>query len=525
LKKLLLISIFNLFSQRLIRLWRTFFICQICLAINCLAQPNNKGPYEAGWTSATLNREGRTLSTIIYYPSFVEGSETQIDTLHGPYQTIAFGHGFFMQNSYYISHFKHLASYGFVVIAPQFPDNNHLQLSYDLTFCVNYIKSQNSNSSSRFFNLMDVTKAGLSGHSMGGGASLLAAANDSTITVAAPLAAAETNPSAINVMNQIKGVVYLISAQNDGITPPPQHQIPMFSNANPVKALPLIKGANHTKFMDTRIWDWTDPNGYLTASQQLSITRKYLASIFNLFLKEDSSYFNYAFGNLAQSDTSIIFQYQLKPLTPKTFNLISPQDTLYQSGTTFLWHSTYSLNLYDQIEYELIVAVDEQFNNVVFQMGQLIDTTYSTQLQNGQYYWKVKAYTSQSTFTFSNVLSFFIDTPTDIKSETDSPSEIYLEQNYPNPFNPSTNIGFRIYDGGFVSLKIYDILGNEVATLVDEYKPAGTYEVEFNTSSGSSFRLVRNLSSGVYFYQLRIGGPEINSGQAIIQTKKMILLR
>ena len=501
-KKLLLISIFNF----------SFLIYQPWLVVNCFAQPNNKGPYEAGWTSATLNREGRTLNTIIYYPSVLEGSETQIDTLHGPYQVIAFGHGFFMQNSYYISHFKHLASYGYVVIAPQFPDNNHLQLAYDLIFCVDYIKTQNSVSTSRFYNLIDLTKAGLSGHSMGGGASLLAAANDSTITVAAPLAAAETNPSAINVMNQIKGVVYLISAQNDGITPPPQNQILMYNNANPIKALPLIKGANHTKFMDTRIWDWTDPNGYLTASQQLAITKKYLASIFNLFLKEDSSYFKYAFGDLAQSDTSIIFQYELKPLKPKSFNLISPQDTLYQPGKTFLWHSTYSLNLYDQIEYELIVAADEQFNNVVFQIGQLTDTTYSTQLQNGQYYWKVKAYTSQSTFTFSNVLSFIIDTPTVIKSESDPPTEFYLGQNYPNPFNPTTNIGFRISDFGFVSLKIYDVIGNEVATLVDEYRSAGEYEVKFNPST------IEHLpSSGVYFYQLRAG--------SIIQTKKMLLVK
>jgi hypothetical protein len=121
-----------------------------------IAQPNNKGPYEAGWTNATLNREGRILNTIIYYPSFVEGSEAQIDTLHKPYQVIAFGHGFFMQNSYYISHYKHLASYGFVVIAPQFPDNNHLQLAYDLIYCVNYIKNQSSVSTSRFYNLIDL---------------------------------------------------------------------------------------------------------------------------------------------------------------------------------------------------------------------------------------------------------------------------------------------------------------------------------------------------------------------------------
>ncbi len=483
------------------------------LIVNCLAQPNNKGPYEAGWTSATLNREGRTLNTIIYYPSFVEGSETQIDTLHAPYQPIAFGHGFFMQNSYYISHFKHLASYGFVVIAPQFPDNNHLQLAYDLIFCVNYIKDQNVNFLSRFFNLIDTTKAGLSGHSMGGGASLLASANDSTITVAAPLAAAETNPSAINVMNQIKGVVYLISAQNDGITPPPQHQIPMYNNANPVKALPLIKGANHTKFMDTRIWDWTDPNGYLTATQQLATTRKYLASIFNLFLKEDTSYFKYAFGELGQSDTSIILQYELKPLKPKYFNLISPQDTLYQNEVTFIWHSTYSLNLYDQVEYELIIASDEQFNNVVLQASQIADTTYLYQLQSGKYYWKVKAYTSEATYTFSDVLNFNIDTPTDIKLENSKQVEFYLGQNYPNPFNPTTVIGYQLLVNGNVSLKVYDVLGNEVATLVDEYKPAGDYEVKFSTLSGEG----RNLTSGVYFYQMKAG--------KYIETKKMLLLK
>jgi len=83
-----------------------------------------------------------------------------------------------------------------------------------------------------------------------------------------------------------------------------------------------------------------------------------------------------------------------------------------------------------------------------------------------------------------------------------------LEQNYPNPFNPTTNIGFSISDFGFVTLKVYDILGKEVATLVDEYKPAGEYEVEFNAST---------LPSGVYFYQLKAG--------SFVKTNKMILLR
>ncbi|HSW53722.1 MAG TPA: 5'-nucleotidase C-terminal domain-containing protein [Ignavibacteriaceae bacterium] len=94
-----------------------------------------------------------------------------------------------------------------------------------------------------------------------------------------------------------------------------------------------------------------------------------------------------------------------------------------------------------------------------------------------------------------------------------APVEFALEQNYPNPFNPSTTINYSIAEAGNVELKVYDILGNEVATLVNEYKPEGKYEVEFNSHSGE----VRNLTSGVYIYTLRISN--------YIQTKKMILLK
>lgn len=94
-----------------------------------------------------------------------------------------------------------------------------------------------------------------------------------------------------------------------------------------------------------------------------------------------------------------------------------------------------------------------------------------------------------------------------------------LFQNYPNPFNPSTVISFQLPAAGDVTLKVFDVLGREVTTLVDEYKPAGNYEVEFNPASS-----IQNLpagrqgpASGVYFYQLRAGD--------YIQTKKMILLR
>jgi photosystem II stability/assembly factor-like uncharacterized protein len=92
------------------------------------------------------------------------------------------------------------------------------------------------------------------------------------------------------------------------------------------------------------------------------------------------------------------------------------------------------------------------------------------------------------------------------------PAEFSLSQNYPNPFNPNTKISWKSPVGSWQSLKVYDILGREITALVDEYKSAGNYEVEFSTLS------IKHLpSSGVYFYTLRAGD--------FIQTKKMILLK
>ncbi len=112
--------------------------------------------------------------------------------------------------------------------------------------------------------------------------------------------------------------------------------------------------------------------------------------------------------------------------------------------------------------------------------------------------------------------------PSFAESNVTSVADFNLFQNYPNPFNPSTKIKFSIptsplnpspYQGEgnrerFVSLKVYDVLGNEVSTLVNEYKSAGSYEVNFDASS---------LSSGVYYYQIKVG--------SFFETKKMILIR
>ena len=101
-----------------------------------------------------------------------------------------------------------------------------------------------------------------------------------------------------------------------------------------------------------------------------------------------------------------------------------------------------------------------------------------------------------------------LTTITEISNNIKKQIDFSLMQNYPNPFNPTTNIGFQIVEKGLVKLKVYDILGREIATLVNEEKGAGNYEVEFDASS---------LTSGVYFYRL--------TASTFITTRKMILLK
>jgi hypothetical protein len=92
-------------------------------------------------------------------------------------------------------------------------------------------------------------------------------------------------------------------------------------------------------------------------------------------------------------------------------------------------------------------------------------------------------------------------------------NDFILYQNYPNPFNPSTVIGYQLSISSYVTLKIYNVLGNEIATLVDEYKPAGKYEVEFIVGQNSS----PDIASGIYFFQLK--------SASYLKTKSMVLIR
>jgi hypothetical protein len=133
---------------------------------------------------------------------------------------------------------------------------------------------------------------------------------------------------------------------------------------------------------------------------------------------------------------------------------------------------------------------------------------YSSSPIKIRYRLRTDSNTTRDGWYLDDIGVFYYTIPTDVLGNSEPVYEFSLDQNYPNPFNPNTTLSFVIGHSSFVTLKVYDVLGNEVATLVDGEKPAGSYEVEFDASG---------LSSGMYFYKLQTGN--------FVETKKMLLLK
>jgi len=104
--------------------------------------------------------------------------------------------------------------------------------------------------------------------------------------------------------------------------------------------------------------------------------------------------------------------------------------------------------------------------------------------------------------------TIIVQDPVGVSDDGETAKNFDLKQNFPNPFNPSTRISYAIPSASFVNLKVYDIIGNEIAVLVNEEKQAGNYQIDFDATE---------LTGGVYFYQLLTG--------SFVETKKMILMK
>ncbi|NWF89255.1 MAG: PQQ-dependent sugar dehydrogenase [Ignavibacteriaceae bacterium] len=155
-----------------------------------------------------------------------------------------------------------------------------------------------------------------------------------------------------------------------------------------------------------------------------------------------------------------------------------------------------------KIERQVGTNAFELVDSVAANVTSFLDNSISNAFSYG---YRVSAFNSTSSSSYSNVASFVTKTDDKLNS---LPENFQLNQNYPNPFNPTTNIEYAINRRQTITLKIYDSLGHDIETLVSGEKDAGYYSVDFQAS---------NLSSGVYFYQIK--------GGSFIETRKMILMK
>lgn len=191
---------------------------------------------------------------------------------------------------------------------------------------------------------------------------------------------------------------------------------------------------------------------------------------------------------------------------PETPVVFSPRSTANVARkTTFVWYSS----LY-AMSYRLQVALDQGFSTVIIDTAATDTTaTLKTPLDSTTiYYWRVAAMDTAGMSPYSAVAHFTTGTLLAVKEANASPKDFALLQNYPNPFNPTTVIGYQLPVNSLVTLKVYDIIGREVKTLVNGPQIAGSYTVRFDGG---------NLPSGVYFYKIRT--------EEYSDVKKLILIK
>jgi dienelactone hydrolase len=229
-----------------------------------------------------------------------------------PSPVVAFGHGYQARVDYYESTLAHLASWGIVVIAPRsagelLPD--HAAFADDLLSALDWVVAEAGGRGGDWPGKpVDPEALGLSGHSMGGGAALLAAARDPAIRAVATLAAAESDPSAIDAAAGVVAPVLFVAAADDAITPLVKHQRPMFeAKASGPAQLRTIVGASHCGFLDveTLLLRLVCDEAAIGAEEQRHLTRAVLTAWLRYELGGDGSVANLAWPEASDGATLV----------------------------------------------------------------------------------------------------------------------------------------------------------------------------------------------------------------------------
>jgi pimeloyl-ACP methyl ester carboxylesterase len=238
----------------------------------------------------------RNIGTVIHYPAITAGTDTEVAAEAFP--VLVFGHGFLMGVASYNNFRDHFVPRGYILVLPTteggFPD--HEAFGEDLAFLAEALQSAGAEESSPFFSHVEPRTA-MMGHSMGGGASVLGSSNNSTIQTLVNLAAAETDPSAIDAANSVSVPSLIFAATADCVTPPAQHQVPIYDAlGSACKALVNIEGGGHCYFANN---DGICSLGELSCANSFTIDRAAQHDVVNdiaglwldAFLKDDAPAF------------------------------------------------------------------------------------------------------------------------------------------------------------------------------------------------------------------------------------------
>lgn len=267
------------------------------LLLNCMVFCSDLLAQQIGHSTIVFNdpsRNNRAIQTEVYYPATADGNDTPI--LAGTFPLVVFGHGFVMAWSSYENMWTSLVPQGYIVAFPTTEGGLapvHADFGLDLTYLVSSIQSSGAGGSVPAASVGSTSA--IMGHSMGGGSTFLAGANNTAITTIVTLAAANTNPSSVSAAIDVSVPTLLFSGTNDCVTPPAQHQDLMYNSTGAsYKTQIYISGGGHCNFADFN-FNCTfgeatcTPTPTISRAEQQSTTEDFLKLWLGYFLKGECS--------------------------------------------------------------------------------------------------------------------------------------------------------------------------------------------------------------------------------------------
>lgn len=286
-----------------------------------VSPPEGFGPYSDGWINRGIPRTlGGILQISVHYPAISLGEEAEPDATEAPYPTLLFSPGFMTSMVVYWSFAGGITSWGFVcVIVGSDPRAEDSERANDLIDALNWLDEQNDNSSFKLSQLMDESKFGVLGHSLGGMATVIACGSEPRFKVSVPIAPFVISPG---LAADTHVPILIIVGSDDTISPPDIMSYPLYNMANPPKLYITLTGVDH----------------FDVVFEFMSF--KYVISFLKLYLYEDQDYAEYLYGATAQQeidDGKIKLMYDLRRVTEHKVLINGDQYTiLTYSNSTLL---------------------------------------------------------------------------------------------------------------------------------------------------------------------------------------------